>query len=404
MITGVRHKSVMERERNMNNFTYYIETKIHFGKGQIEHLSELSAYGSKVLLVYGGGSIKKIGVYDKALEILKDAGLEVFELSGVEPNPRISSVRAGAAICKEKGVDMVLAVGGGSAIDCAKVIAGAALYEGDAWDLVINPGKIGKVLPIFCVLTMAATGTEMNIHAVISDPEKNEKWGTGSEAFKPRMSICDPEYSYTVPKFQTAAGVADIMSHTMENYFTRVEDAFIQARFAEAILKTCIKYGPIALEKPCDYEARANIMWASTHAINGLIKKGAEVPWCIHPMGHEISAFYDVTHGVSLSVITPFWMEYILSDERAAKKLAEYGVNVWGLNPDGDSKETARRAATLTREFFTKKLGLPGTLREAGVADESHFEEMADKITGRTKDAFVSLSKEDIIAIYKAAF
>ena len=386
----------------MNNFTYYIPTEIYFGKGQISHLAELADYGKNVLLVYGGGSIKKNGIYDSAMNILKEAGLDVFELGGVHPNPRISSVREGVKICKENQVDMVLAVGGGSSIDCAKVIAAGALYDGDAWDLVKNRRKIQGALPIFAVLTMAATGSEMNIHAVITDPDKNEKWGTGAQCMMPTMSICDPEYSYTLPAEQTAAGVADIMSHTFENYFNGVKGAFLQSRFAESVLKTCIKYGPIALEHPDDYEARANIMWAATNAINGLLNNGAGVAWSVHPMGHEISAFYDVTHGVSLSILTPHWMRFALRDE-TVDKFVEYGVNVWGLDPSGDKMDIANKAIDCTYDFFVNKLHLPATLREVGVKDESHFDMMARKAARKCIGSYVQILEPDVISIYRAA-
>jgi alcohol dehydrogenase YqhD (iron-dependent ADH family) len=384
----------------MTNFTCSIPTRIYFGKGQISHLSELAGYGRKVLLVYGGGSIKKSGLYDQVLSLLGEAGLTVFEQAGVEPNPRIETVRLGAQTCKAEGIDMVLAVGGGSVIDCAKVIAAAACYEGDAWDLVLQPPKIQRALPIFSVLTLAATGSEMDPHAVISDLGKNEKWGTSSEHMKPTMSILDPTYTFSVSKRQTAAGTADIMSHILENYFTNVENADVQARFCEGLLKTCIQYAPVALEKPEDYDARANLMWSSSMAINGLLSGGAAVAWCVHPMEHELSAFYDITHGEGLAILTPFWMDFALS-EKTAGKFAQYGVNVWGLEKGADDMDTARRAIQCTRDFF-RSLGLPATLREVGI-DETHFEIMAEKAAAACANSFVPLGKEDVMAIFNAA-
>lgn len=214
---------------------------------------------------------------------------------------------------------MVLAVGGGSAIDCAKVIAAGACYNGDAWDLVLDGEKIKSALPIYSVLTLAATGSEMDPFAVISDLSKNEKWGTSSQLLKPRMSILNPEYTFSVSQKQTGAGTADIMSHTLENYFTQVRGAYVQARMCEALLKTLIHYGPIALAQPDNYEARANLMWVSSLAINGLMNSGADVAWCVHPMEHELSAFYDITHGEGLAVLTPFWMDFALREETAWK-------------------------------------------------------------------------------------
>ena len=384
----------------MNNFTYSIPTKIHFGKGQITHLSELRESGEKVLLVYGGGSIKKAGIYDTAMKILKDAGLCVSELSGVEPNPRIESVVKGVGICKEENIDMVLAIGGGSVIDCGKVIAAGACSEEDPWELVLHPEKITAALPIYSVLTLAATGSEMDKFAVISDLKKNEKWGTASEHMKPKMSIMDPEYTYSVSKKQTAAGTADMISHIFENYFTNVSNADVQARFAEGLLKNCFYYGPIALEHPDDYDARANLMWTSSMAINGILSDGAEVAWCVHPMEHELSAFYDITHGEGLAILTPHWMEFALN-EATAKKFADYGRNVWNLPMAEENMETARKAINCTRKFF-RDMGLPTTLREVGI-DETYFDIMAEKAAAGCRGSFVELTKEDIIHIYENA-
>lgn len=384
----------------MNNFTYSIPTKIHFGKGQITHLSELRESGEKVLLVYGGGSIKKAGIYDTAMKILKDAGLCVSELSGVEPNPRIESVVKGVKICKEEKIDMVLAIGGGSVIDCGKVIAAGACSEEDPWELVLHPEKITAALPIYSVLTLAATGSEMDKFAVISDLKKNEKWGTASEHMKPKMSIMDPEYTYSVSKKQTAAGTADMISHIFENYFTNVSNADVQARFAEGLLKNCFYYGPIALEHPDDYDARANLMWTSSMAINGILSDGAEVAWCVHPMEHELSAFYDITHGEGLAILTPHWMEFALN-EATAKKFADYGRNVWNLPMAEENMETARKAINCTRKFF-RDMGLPTTLREVGI-DETYFDIMAEKAAAGCRGSFVELTKEDIIHIYENA-
>ena len=386
----------------MYNFSFKVPTQIHFGEGQIKHLSELRESGSKVLLVYGGGSIKRAGIYDDAVKILTDAGLEIFELSGVEPNPRIESVRKGVELCKANGIDMVLAIGGGSVIDCSKVIAGGACYENDAWDLVLDPSKVKAALPVYTVLTLAATGSEMDTFAVISDMSKNEKWGTGSPLFSPKMSILDPTYTFSVSKKQTAAGTADMMSHTFENYFTSAE-GFLQARFCEAVLKTCIKYGPIAYNDPENYEARANLMWASSWAINGTLNSGCGVAWCVHPMEHELSAFYDITHGQGLAILTPHWMEHVLSDE-TVDKFAEYGVNVWDLDPQADKWTTAKQAIACTRNFFKDELHIPMTLREVGITSQDKFDVMAEKAAAGCLNCYVPLSKEDIVEIFKAAF
>ena len=383
----------------MYNFKFHVPTKIYFGKGQISHLTELKEYGSKVLLVYGGGSIIRSGLYDTAMGYMKEAGLTVYELSGVEPNPKIATVRKGAEMCKKEGIDMVLAIGGGSTIDCAKVVAAAAKYDGDAWDLVLDSKKITAALPIFSVLTISATGSEMDDTAVISDLDKNEKWACAAPCMKPTMSVLDPEYTYTVSRKQTAAGTADMMSHTFENYFSTVEGADVQKRLAEGLLKVMIKYGPIALNDPTNYDARANLMWAASHAINGLVGEGVSMSWPIHMIEHELSAFYDITHGEGLAILTPVWMEHILN-EKTAPYFATYGRNVWDIR-DEDDMEASKKAIECTKKFFFETMGLPANLRAVGITEDIHFEEMADKTLGAGKRAFYPLMKEDIIAILK---
>lgn len=384
----------------MNNFRYNAYTDIRFGKNQIECLPELIApYGKKVLMVYGGGSIKKNGIYDKVKSLLSD--YEIFELSGVEPNPKISSVREGTSICKKNNIDVVLAVGGGSTIDASKVIAAGFYYEGDPWELVTDASKIGRVLPVVTVLTLAATGSEMNKNAVISNMETNEKLGTASRDFIPKASVCDPSYLFSLPARQTAAGCADIMSHVFEQYFQPDTQSYISDRFAEGILGACIKYCPVALREPDNYDARANLMWASTMALNGLISSGKGGAWTCHPIEHELSAYYDITHGVGLAIITPRWMRYILNDS-TVDKFCEYAKNVWNIT-ESDKYRCANTAIDATEEFFVK-CGIPMTLTEVGI-DASKFEIMAEKAVrfGNLANAYVPLSCEDVVNILKAS-
>lgn len=390
------------KEVIMYNFTFHVPTKIHFGKGQISHLSELAECGKKVLLVYGGGSIKKNGIYKDAMKIMKSSGLEVTELSGVEPNPRIETVRKGAELCKSEDIDMVLAIGGGSTIDCAKVVAAGAKYDGDPWDLVLDGSKIESALPIYSVLTLSATGSEMDEFAVITDMSKNEKWGTAAECLKPTMSVLDPTYTYSVSKKQTAAGTADMISHTFENYFSFEEGADVQKRFGEGLLITMMKYGPIALNSPKNYEARANLMWAASHAINGLTRVGNAPAWCVHPMEHELSAFYDITHGEGLAILTPVWMEHVLSDE-TAPVFATYGRNVLGLSGDSDMY-VSKKAISETRKFFFETMEMPENLRAVGITEKDNFEKMAEKAAKGSEGCFVPLSKEDVMEIFEDAF
>lgn len=384
----------------MENFIYSIPTTIYFGKGQIRRLGKaVKEYGSKALIVYGGGSIKKNGIFDAAVQSLSEAGVSYVELGGVEPNPRVTTVKKGADLCKAEGVEVVLPIGGGSTIDCAKAIAAAAFYDGDPWDLVLNPREIKKVLPIVSVLTLAATGSEMDIMSVITNMETNDKLAFGHREFRPKASILDPTYTFTVNAYHTAAGTVDIMSHTLESYFSNVE-AYMQARMAEGILKTCIAFGGRAVENPEDYEARANLMWASSWAINNFLTWGNPVAWTVHPMEHELSAYYDITHGAGLAILTPPWMRYVLNAD-TVKKFKEYGVNVWNLDPKGDDFEVANAAIEKTAEYF-KKLGMPSTLKEVGIGPEL-LDTMAEKAAKSLKGAYVELTKEQVKEIYEAA-
>lgn len=385
----------------MENFIYDIKTKIYFGKGSISHLSEaVRPYGKKALLVYGGGSIKRIGLYDEAVKQLEEAGVSIVELSGVQPNPKIESVREGVRLCRENDVDVVVAIGGGSTIDAAKVIAGSVSYEGDPWDIVLDAGKVVTVLPIISVLTLTATGSEMDVFAVISDMEKNEKWGTGHPDFRPKASILDPTYTFSVSAYQTAAGTADMMSHIMENYFSNVE-GYMQDRMAEALLSTCVKYGIMAVKEPENYEARANLMWCGSWAINDLLNLGKPCAWSVHPMEHELSAFYDITHGVGLAILTPHWMERVL-DDQSVDKFVELACNVWHVDATGKDKfEVAREGIRRTADYF-RSMGIPMTLHEVGI-DETYFDIMAQKASEGMKGAYRELSADDVKAIFKAA-
>lgn len=383
----------------MNNFNFCVPTDIRFGRDQIECLpEELKKYGKRVLLVYGGGSIKRTGLYEKIQSLLKE--FEIYELSGIEPNPKLSSVRKGVALCKEHKIDVVLAVGGGSCIDASKHIACGAFYEGDPWDLVLDRSKVTGALPIAVVLTICATGSEMNSGAVISNEETNEKLEINTPLLYPALSICDPTYLYTLPAKQTAAGTVDIMSHVFEQYFQPNDGAYLTDRLAEAVLKTCVHYGPIALKEPENYEARSNLMWSSTVGLNHLLTVGKGGAWSVHPMEHELSAFYDITHGVGLAILTPAWMRYVLSDETVAR-FAMYARNVWDIE-ETDPYRAAQLAVDKTEEFFIS-LGMPSTLREVGI-DHSRFAEMAEeavRTSGIASRSYVHLAKEDIVKIFE---
>ncbi len=386
----------------MNSFVYDIPTRVYFGKDQLSNLGkELQKFGRRVLLTYGGGSIKRMGLYDRVMAELKAADMEVFELSGIEPNPRISSVRQGAAICKEHNIDVLLAVGGGSTIDATKFMAAGACVDHDPWEFFgANAKPIERALPIVTILTLSATGSEMDSGGVISNPETEDKLGRMAPVMQPKVSFLDPTLTYTVSKYQTACGAADILSHIMEVYFNMTEDLYMLDTVMEGLMKTVVKYAPIAYNDPENYEARANLMWASSWAINGFINGGKRKAWSCHPMEHELSATYDITHGLGLAILTPRWMEYCLDDSNV-QRYVSFGVNVFGIDPTLEpmaiAKESIKRLSTLL--FDT--LGLQRSFTEVGIKRED-FATMARKAC-RYGDirGFKTLTPEDVVRIYE---
>ncbi len=388
----------------MENFVWDIRTRVYFGRGQVQNLGpEAAKFGKTALLVFGGGSIKKNGVYDAVKNALEASGVRSVDFPGVEPNPRLDTVRRGITLCRACGADMVIGIGGGSSIDCAKAVAAGAPYGGDVWDLISGREKIRACLPILAVLTIAATGSEMNVAAVVTNTDTLEKLGFKSPLLRPAVSILDPAYSFSVPPFQTASGAADIVAHTLEDYLP-VEGAFLQDRFAEGILKTCISFGPTAVKEPENYEARANLMWAGSHAINGLLFYGKAHAWTAHAIEHQLSAYYDVTHGAGLAVVIPAWLDHILSPA-VAPRIRDMAVNVFGLSPTGDDIADAKAGIEALRTYFTDGLGLPATLRRLGIPDRSRLRDMAEQAArGLKPSVFVPLSAEDVLAIYESCF
>ena len=386
----------------MNNFVYNIPTKVYFGENQLGHLGEeLLKFGKRVLLTYGGGSIKRIGLYDKVIAELKATGIEVYELSGIEPNPRIDSVREGVRICKEQGIDAVLAVGGGSTLDASKFIAAGAYVDHDPWEFFgANAKPIERALPLVTILTLSATGSEMDSGGVISNLETGDKLGRLAPALQPRVSFLDPTLTYSVSRYQTACGAADMMSHIIEVYFNTQKDLFMLDCFMEGMLKTIVKYAPIALSEPENYEARANLMWTSSWAINGFINGGKRKAWSCHPMEHELSAVYDITHGLGLAILTPRWMEYCL-DKSTVDKYVQYGVNVFGIDASMDKMDIARESISRTATFLFDTLGLARTFTEVGIKRED-FALMAKKACryGDIK-GFKTLAPEDVERIFE---
>ena len=379
----------------MQNFDYQTPTRLIFGKGVIAKLPEVMAqFGKKILLTYGGGSIKKIGIYQKVKELLTDC--EIVELSGIQPNPKYDpSVLDGVKLCKENNVDVILAVGGGSVLDCSKAIAAGAKYDGDPWDLISYKVKAQKALPIVDIITLAATGSEYDCGGVISRTETNDKIGYVDPLLFPAVSFLDPEYTFTVSKKQTAAGIADAMNHTIEQYF--VEDTtLLNDGFCESMLRSLMQNGRLCLDNPNDYTARAEMMLACTYGCNGILSLGNSMSgWPCHGIEHALSAYYDITHGEGLAIITPRWMRHILN-EKTMPRFVKYGINVMGVSPNLPLEVIANRAIDATYDFF-KSIGIPMHLREVGI-DESRIDEMAHHIAVNEglENAYAPLNEDDI--------
>lgn len=386
----------------MKNFDYQTPTRLIFGEGVVEQLQEVIApLGKKVLLTYGGGSIKKIGLYDKVKELL--TGFEIYELSGIEPNPKYStSVVDGVKICKENDIYVILAVGGGSVLDCSKAIAAGAKYDGETWDLISYKVKAKAALPIVDIITLAATGSEYDAGGVISRTETNDKIGYLDPLLYPVCSFLDPTYTFSVSKKHTAAGCADAMNHVMEQYF--VEDTtMLNDGICEAELRSLMHNTKIALENPRDYRARAELMLDCSYGCNGILSLGnSESAWPCHGIEHALSAYFDITHGEGLAIITPRVMKYILSD-KTVDRFVQYGVNVFGIDKSLDKFEIANIAIEQTYNFF-ESIGIPMTLKEVGITEDK-IDEMAHHIAVNEglENAYVPLNEQDIKAILLAS-
>lgn len=386
----------------MKNFTYYNPTKLIFGKGQLEQLkTELPQYGKKVLLVYGGGSIKRNGLYDEVVSLLNDMDVTLFELSGVEPNPRISTARKGVDICKSEGIEFILAVGGGSVIDCAKLIAAGAKYDGDAWDIVTKKASAKEALPFGTVLTLAATGSEMNSGSVITNWETKEKYGWGSPATFPRFSILDPVNTFTVPRDQTVYGIVDMMSHVFEHYFHLEENTLMQDRMCESLLLTVMETAPKLINDLENYEHRATILYNGTMALNGMLSMGYQGDWATHNIEHAVSAVYDIPHGGGLAILFPNWMKHNLRVK--PERFKQLAIRVFGVDPTGKTAEEAGLEGIEKLRQFWNSIGAPSRLADYDI-DDSQLEVMADKamINGEF-GRFKKLKHEDVLAIYRAS-
>lgn len=383
----------------MNAFQFQNPTKILFGQGMVAKLGEeVEKFGSKVLLVYGGGSIKKMGLYDQVIEQLKSISAQVFELPGVEPNPRLSTVKKGIALCREHDIPFVLAVGGGSVIDASKAIAAGVPYKGDVWDFFMRKATIQEALPLGTVLTLAATGSEMNGNSVVTNWEDKHKRDFGSIHAYPRFSILDPAWTFTVPRDQTVNGIVDILSHVFEQYFSLTDNTPLQERLCESIMQTVVETGEKALERPDDYDARANLMWCGTVALNGgFISVGMRNDWATHGIEHEVSAIYDIPHGSGLSILFPNWMKYVYKER--IDRFTQFAVRVWNVDPAGKTdEEVALAGIEATRAYFTR-IGAPARLADFDIGSDQLDRMAEEAVRFGPIGGFKKLHQEDVKAI-----
>ncbi|OMC75696.1 NADH-dependent alcohol dehydrogenase [Paenibacillus odorifer] len=386
----------------MRKFEFYNPTKLIFGQGTLEALkTEVPKYGKNVLLMYGGGSIKRSGLYDKVVAELSSIGVTVTELSGVEPNPRLSTVHKGVELCREHNIDLVLAVGGGSVLDCAKAVAVGAKYDGDMWDFVERKAAAQDALPLGTVLTMAATGSEMNNGSVITNEVTKEKMGWGSVHAYPAFSILDPENTFSLPRDQTVYGMVDIMSHVLEHYFHTDGNTPVQDGFCETLLRTVIETAPKLIEDLNNYELRETIMYCGTMALNGMVSMGFAGDWATHNIEHAVSAVYDIPHGGGLAILFPQWMKYNLSTNPA--RFRQLAVNVFGVDPAGKTDEEIGLEGIEALRNFWDSIGAPKTLGDYDI-DDSEIGSMADKaVRFGAFGNFRKLEREDVVEIYKMA-
>ncbi|PGY13004.1 iron-containing alcohol dehydrogenase [Bacillus sp. AFS031507] len=386
----------------MQNFTFINPTKLIFGKDQLDQLkNEVPRYGKKVLLVYGGGSIKQSGLYERVTAVLREIGAEVFELSGVEPNPRISTAHKGVEICKKEGIEFLLAVGGGSVIDCTKLIAAGVKYDGDAWDIVTNKAFAMDALPFGTVLTIAATGSEMNPASVITNWETNEKYGWGSAVTYPKFSILDPINTFTVPRDQTIYGIVDMMSHVLEHYFHLEENTEFQDRMCESFLITVMETAPKLLADLENYEHRATILYCGTMALNGILSMGYRGDWATHNLEHAVSAVYDIPHGGGLAILFPYWMEHNLSVK--PERFKQLAVRVFGVKSEGRSSEEIGLEGIRNLREYWSSIGAPARLADYDI-DDSKLDLMADRAMANGEyGIFNKLNRDDTMAIYRAS-
>ncbi|NBI11597.1 iron-containing alcohol dehydrogenase [Colidextribacter sp. OB.20] len=387
----------------MRSFIFENSTKVYFGQGCVEeYLSGLlDQLGGTVMLAYGGGSVKRSGVYDKIVGILKSAGRTVVDFGGIMPNPTYSKVLEGAGLARERGVTGILAVGGGSVMDCAKAVSMAAVYEGDVWaDFWLKRGTVDfDPLPLGVVVTMSGTGSECNGGAVVTHEEQKIKHDRDYPRCNPRFALMDPTYTYSVPRFQMLCGGFDALSHIMEIYFSGPDEENVSDDISEALMRGVIRDLRAAARDPEDYNARSNLMWEAAMAENRIIKLNKQTDFMAHMMEHQLSAYTDCCHGAGLAVLHPVYYRAIC--EKGAVKFARFAVRVWGIPAEGRTEAELALAGVEALAGFIRELGLPTTLGELGIGEEVPLEEIANSVM-LTDGGYGQLTREDVLSIFKA--
>lgn len=384
----------------MDAFLLYNPTKLYFGKKQLENLvPELMRFGKKILLVYGSGSIKRNGIYDQVIEKLNQNSFVIYELSNIEPNPKLETIKKGITICQTNEIDAVLAIGGGSCIDAAKLICAGSKYDGDAWDIVMRKHQPKEVLPLGVILTIAATGSEMNGTSVITRWETKEKYSWASHLSFPKFSILDPTYTFSVPRNQTVYGIVDMMCHIMEQYFHQTSNTPVLDRMCEGLLKTVMEAAQKVLVDLHDYDSRETLMYAGTLALNRSLSTGVQGDWASHGIEHAVSAYYDIAHGGGLAIIFPNWMQHVYSE--ALDRFVQFAERVFDVNPVDKSKEEIACAGIQALKNFWLSIGAPSRLADYQIGDEK-MDEMVAHAMKRPIGQIKRLTREDIETILRS--
>lgn len=384
-------------------FVYDIGTKVYFGPLTTTQLgTEIKKVGKKLFFIYQGDVIKNLGIYDLVMNIGKEFGFNIIEFSKIQPNPRHTDIQDGIDLCRKEQCDVILVAGGGSAIDSAKAIATGVLIDAPIWDIVLDKYPVVASLPLLTISTVSATGSEMNMGAIISNLQTKDKLGLRKPSQRPKVTFLNPEYTFTVPKFQTACGSVDILCHTLETYFSSDNCMYMLDSFMEGLVRTVIKYAPIAYHEPANYEARANLMWAAPWAINDFLRYDKENNWTMHPIEHEISAYTDITHGLGLAIIMPRYLRHII-DAKSLKRFRNLGIHAFDLSNELDDYTLAEKTIDKIEKFCYQQLELTSHFSALGI-DGSDFEEIASKLAsdnGYFTTGYRKLSQQEILQILK---